>query len=168
MPLPALLAGALLLTGCGKTPPSASAADAEFNALVAACSQSVAARPAVVQPDGQGGWTKTGFSAAKVEGEVQRTDTPATPYVGKIVIKDNHARATAGTQAEAEATTLAPIHLLANRTHTFIYRHDGQRWHWQNGMRLSKRTSQADVITPLTLADVLAADDNGFAGCVPR
>lgn len=164
--LAALAAGALL-AGCDKAPQRLSAAEAEFNALVAACTQSVAARPAVVRPEGPGRWTKTGYSAALVQGDVERTDVPATPYVGKIVIKDNHARAIAETEAAASAITLAPVHLLANRTHTFIYSHDGTRWRWQNGMRLDKVPSQGDTTVPLTLADAQATDDHGFAGCLP-
>lgn len=167
-PRAAWLLAAALLAGCNEAPPTPSAAESQFDALVAACTQTVAGRRAVVRPEGAGGWSKTGYSAALVQGEVKRTETPATPYVGKIVVKDNHARATADTQAAADAVVLAPAHLLANRTHTFIYSHDGQRWQWQNGMRMDKTPSQPDASTPLTLADVQTAEDNGFAGCVPR
>lgn len=160
----AALLAIVLLAGCRKAPEPPSPAETEFNALVAACTRTVAARPAVVRPDSQGGWSKTGYSAALVQGEVQRTESPATPYVGKIVVKDNEARATAPTEAEASAITVTPAHLLANRTHTFIYSFDGTRWRWQNGMRLTKVPSQTDATQPLALADVPA----GFAGCLPR
>jgi len=160
----AALLAAALAAGCGKAPEPPSAAETEFNALVASCTQAVAARPAVVRPDSQGGWSKTGYSAALVQGEVQRTESPATPYVGKIVVKDNEARATAGTEAAAGAITLTPAHLLANRTHTFIYSFDGTRWQWRNGMRLAKAPPQTDTTEPLALADMMAR----FPGCLPR
>lgn len=166
--LAALAAGALLAACGDKAAQTPSVAESEFHALVAACTSAVAARPAVVHPDGPGRWAKTGYSAALVQGDVERTDVAATPYVGKIVIKDNHARAVADTEAAASAITLAPMHLLANRTHTFIYSHDGTRWQWQNGMRLDKVPSLGDTRVPLTLADVQAADDGGLAGCIPR
>ena len=144
-----------------------SAAEADFNALVAACTQSVAARTPTVRANGQGAWTKVGHSPAQVQSEVTRTESTITPYVGKIVIKDNAARATAPTEAEAQAITLTPAHLLSNRTHTFVYRFDGQQWHWNNGSRFVKTPPQDDTTTVLTQADV-ALPDSGFAACLPR
>src|SRR6478672_10016812 len=136
--LPWLLALLLaLLQGCGKPEP-ADPAQAAFDALAAACTQHLAARERTVRRGGTGEWTKTGTSPAQVLHEVSRTDSSVTPYVGKIVIKDNEAQAHASTEAAAQAITLTPAHLLSHRTHTFVYRFDGSHWHWQNGQRLTK------------------------------
>lgn len=170
----ALALSALALTGCDRlsgtpkaAPAAPSAAETRFDALVAACTQSVAGRTDSVRASENGGWTKVGHSPALVQREVTRTESPITPYVGKIVIKDNEARATAPTEAEAQAITLTPAHLLSNRTHTFVYRFDGKAWQWNNGSRFTKTPSQSDTTQALTLADVSAPGD-GFAGCLPR
>ena len=108
-------------------------ANESFATLVQACTQFVAARtPHVGKADiaGNSVWTKTGYSPAQVQPEVMATESAVTPFVGKIVIKDNEARATAATEAEAQAITLTPAHLLSNRTHTFVYSFDGQQWRW--------------------------------------
>ena len=167
----------LALLGCSKpadtdaaaSAPSAasSVAEADFNAIVTACTQSVAARTPVVHANGQGAWAQVGHSPAQVKSEVTRTESTITPYVGKIEIKDNEAQATAPTEAEARAITLTPAHLLSNRTHTFVYRFDGQQWHWNNGSRFVKTPPLNDTTTVLTQADV-ALPGNGFAGCLPR
>jgi hypothetical protein len=112
-------------------------------------------------------WAKTGFSAAQVVAEITPTESSVTPFVGKLVVKDNEARATAPTQAEVQAIILAPAHLLANRTHTFIYSFDGQRWRWQNGQRLNKTPGQNDAMAALTQAEVSTPGPKGFAGCLP-
>lgn len=143
-----------------------STAEADFDTLVAACTQSLAGREPTVEADHNGQWTQTGYSPAQVQREVTRTESPITPYVGKIVVKDNVAQASAPSQAQARAITLTPANLRANRTHTFVYRFDGQRWRWNNGLRLTKVPSQNDETAPLALADVAA--DNGLAGCLPR
>lgn len=122
-------------------------ANESFATLVQACTQFVAARtPHVGKADiaGNSVWTKTGYSPAQVQPEVMATESAVTPFVGKIVIKDNEARATAATEAEAQAITLTPAHLLSNRTHTFVYSFDGQQWRWQNGQRLTKIPGQND------------------------
>jgi hypothetical protein len=155
------------LLGCGKQEPSGPA-PAAFDALVASCTQFIAAREPLVHPGSSGGWTKTGYSAALVQSEVTRTESAATPYVARIVIKDNLAQASAATETAARATTLTPAHLLSNRTHTFIYRFDGQRWHWENGQKLTKIPGQNDAMASLALADVSGPGPNGFAGCLPR
>ncbi|MFI8617511.1 hypothetical protein ACIGHN_18615 [Acidovorax sp. NPDC077693] len=147
-------------------PAVASTAEADFDTLVAACTQSLAGRERTVQPDNEGQWTQTGYSPAQVQREVTRTESPITPHVGKIVVKDNVAQASAGSQAQAAAITLTPAHLRSNRTHTFVYSFDGQRWRWNNGLRLTKAPPQNDETTPLSLADVAA--DKGLAGCLPR
>ena len=121
-----------------------------------------------MRPGGSGEWIKTGYSPALVQPEVTRTESAVTPYVGKIVIKDNEARATAATEAEAKAITLTPSHLLSNRTHTLVYSFDGTQWRWQNGQRLTKMPGQNDRVELVTLAEVSAAGPKGFAGCVPR
>lgn len=164
----------LALLGCdkptstGAPPPVASStAEADFDALVVACTQSVAGRTPSVRPMEPGTWTKVGHSPAQVQREVTRTESPVTPYVGKIVIKDNEARATAPTEAAAQAITLTPAHLLSNRTHTFVYRFDGKAWHWNNGSRFTKTPSQSDTTEALTQADV-SAPSKGFGGCLPR
>ncbi|WP_255593357.1 hypothetical protein [Acidovorax sp. sic0104] len=178
----AVMAAALVLQACDRTagnagttqpvPAGSSAAEAEFDTLVAACTRSLAARVPLVQESSPGEtgsprqWTQTGYSPAQVQREVTRTDSPITPYVGKIVVKDNVAQASAGSQTEASAITLTPAHLRSNRTHTFIYSFDGQKWRWNNGLRLTKVPSQNDESTPLALADVAA--DKGLAGCLPR
>jgi hypothetical protein len=105
------------LLGCSPQAPSGPAQTA-FDALVAACTQFAAAREAQVRPGASGEWTKTGYSPAQVQSEVTRTESAITPYVAKIVIKDNEAQATATTEAAARAVTLTPAHLLSNRTHT--------------------------------------------------
>ena len=165
------LAAALLLTlpllGC-KKPETAGPAQAGFDALVAACTEYLAARAAHVRPGDGGTWIKTGYSPALVQPELNRTESPVTPYVGKIVIKDNEAQATASTQTDAQAITLTPAHLLSNRTHTFVYSYDGQQWRWQNGQRLTKTPGQNDKTQALNVADVSAAGSSGFAGCLPR
>lgn len=146
-----------------------------FATIVAACTQFVAARTPHVGPTGAdnatnsatGAWTKTGYSPAQVQSEVNPTESAVTPFVGKIVIKDNEARAAAATEAEAKATTLTPAHLVSNRTHTFVYSFDGQQWRWQNGQRLTKIPGQNDRMDELTLAEISAPGPQGFGGCVP-
>lgn len=172
MPLPLRpLAAALLLIvpllGCSKPEPGGPA-PAGFDALVAACTEFLAARKPHVRPGGSGEWIKTGYSPALVQRELNRTESPVTPYVGKIVVKDNEAQATATTQPDAQAITLTPAHLLSNRTHTFVYSFDGNQWRWQNGQRLTKIPGQNDQTQALTLADVSAQGPSGFAGCLPR
>ena len=172
----AVAAAAVTLAACDRVggglgtqavvPAVASTAETDFETLVAACTQSLAGRERAVQPDNEGQWTQTGYSPAQVQREVTRTESSITPYVGKIVVKDNVARASAGSQAEAAAITLTPAHLRSNRTHTFVYSFDGQRWRWNNGLRLTKAPPQNDETTPLALADVAA--DKGLAGCLPR
>lgn len=163
----ALLLASLLATSCNQ-PGDNGPAQAEFQAMAGACARFLAAREPRVQPGAAGDWTLTGFSPALVQPEVTRTNSSVTPFVGKLVIKDNEAQAHAPTEAAAQAMTLAPAHLLSNRTHTFIYRFDGQRWHWENGQRLTKIPGQQDAITALALADVSAPAPKGFAGCLPR
>ncbi|WP_298211155.1 hypothetical protein [Acidovorax sp.] len=165
---------ALALTGCDRitgepkaAPAAPSMAETDFDALVAACTQSVAGRTDSVRATEKGEWTKVGHSPALVQREVTRTESPITPYVGKIVIKDNEARATAPTEAEAQTITLTPAHLLSNRTHTFVYRFDGKTWHWNNGSRFTKTPSQSDTTEALSQADV-SVPAEGFAGCLPR
>jgi hypothetical protein len=159
-----------------------------FAAITAACTQALAAREPYVAPldapgapnaSGASGapdkpgavagsaWAKTGYSPALVQPEVNATESTVTPFVGKIVIKDNEARATAATEAEAQAITLTPSHLLSNRTHTLVYSFDGAQWRWQNGQRLTKTPGQNDVMVALTLAQVSAPGPQGFAGCLP-
>lgn len=145
----------------------ANVAETRFDAIVAACTQSVAGRTPTVRPTEPGTWAKVGYGPALVQRELTRTESPITPYVGKIVVKDNEARATAPTEAAAQAITLTPAHLLSNRTHTFVYRFDGKAWHWNNGSRFTKTPSQSDTTEALTLADV-SAPSKGFAGCLPR
>lgn len=168
------------LAACNKTatpqPPTAAAQQANdsFTAMAAACTQFLAAREAHVdafsEPDAQGNrtWAKTGYSPALVQPEVNATESPVTPFVGKIVIKDNEARATAATEAEAKAITLTPAHLLSNRTHTLVYSFDGKQWRWQNGQRLTKAPGQNDAMVALTQAEVSAPGPKGFAGCLPQ
>lgn len=169
----ALTLSALVLSGCDKTANKApaavapTAAEAAFDAIVASCTQSVASRTPTVRANNQGEWVKRGHSPALVQREVNRTESPITPYVGKIVIKDNEARATAATEAAANAITLTPAHLLSNRTHTFVYSFDGTAWRWNNGSRFTKTPSQSDTNVTLTLADVSEPGD-GFAGCLPH
>ena len=164
----ALLLLALLspLLGCGK-PEATGPAQTGFAAIAAACTQFLAAREPTVRPGAAGEWTKTGFSPALVQQEVMRTESSVTPYVGKLVIKDNEAQAHASTEAAAQAMALTPAHLLANRTHTLVYSFDGTRWRWQNGQRLTKMPGHNDSTVALTLAEVLAAGPRGFAGCLP-
>jgi len=169
-PRPWLATIALIsLAGCSKPAPPGSA-QKEFDALVAACTQFLAAREAVVRPGPNGDWSKTGYSAAQVQSEVTHTESAVTPYVAKIVIKDNHAQVTASTEAAAAAIILTPAHLLSNRTHTFIYRFDGpsQRWHWENGQKLTKIPGQNDATVTLALADVAGSGPDGFRSCLPR
>ena len=166
--LPAFPILLLALHGCSK-PPDNGPAQAAFDALAAACVQFVEARKPVVAQESDGSWSVTGYSPAQVQADVARTESNATPYVGKLIIKDNAARAHAATEAEARAITyFTPEHLQANRTHTFIYGFDGTRWHWQNGMRLTKTAKRDDVAEPLALADVAAPSPQGFAGCLPQ
>lgn len=165
---PLLLALPLgLLAGCSKPEPTGPA-QTSFAALASACTQFLAARQPHVRPSGPGEWTLTGYSPALVQPEVTRTESPVTPYVGKLVIKDNEAQAHAPTEAAAQAIILTPAHLLSNRTHTFIYSFDGQQWRWQNGQRLTKMPGQNDRVELVTLAEVSAAGPKGFAGCMPR
>lgn len=154
------------LPACKKAPVDESVR-AAFDALATACTEHLAARAPFVRPGGPAEWTKTGYSPAQVQSEIQRTESSVTPYVGKIVIKDNEARATAPTEAAAHAVTLTPAHLLSNRTHTFIYSFDGTRWVWQNGQRLTKIPGQNDTTAPLTQVEVAAAGPQGFAPCLP-
>jgi hypothetical protein len=163
----ALPLGLGLLAGCSKPEPTGPA-QTSFATLASACTQFLAARQPHVRPSGPGEWTLTGYSPALVQPEVTRTESPVTPYVGKLVIKDNEAQAHAPTEAAAQAITLTPAHLLSNRTHTFIYSFDGQQWRWQNGQRLTKMPGQNDRVEVVTLAEVSAAGPKGFAGCVPR
>lgn len=162
---PPLLA---LLLGCSKPDTSGGPAQASFAAVVAACTQFVADRQPHVHPGANGEWVKTGFSPAQVQREVSRTESAVTPYVGKIIIKDNEAQATAPSESAARDITLTPAHLLSNRTHTFIYSYDGQQWRWQNGQRLTKMPGHNDTTAAITLAEVAAAGPRGFAGCVPQ
>lgn len=142
-------------------------AQASFDAMVERCTQSIAARTQQVRPNEQGTWTKTGFSPALVQAEVKATESTITPYVGKIVVKDNEAQATAPTQAQAEGITLTPAHLLSNRTHTFVYLFDGKAWRWDNASRFTKAPSRDDVTVTLSLDD-MAAPASSFAPCLPR
>ena len=161
---------ATLLAGCGKSADNAappSAAEASFNALVAACTKTIDARTFTVQANGQGEWVKTGYSPASVKGEVTPTESAITPYLGKLVIKDNTARVSADTEAHAAAAMLTPAHVLANHTYTFIFRFDGSQWLWSNGSLVTKTKTTEDTTQALTLADVTAAGD-GFSGCVLR
>ncbi|RYF61730.1 MAG: hypothetical protein EOO29_47125 [Comamonadaceae bacterium] len=169
IPLRTLASVALLgiLLGCGKSEIN-TPAQTEFDGLVAACTQFLAARAPHVRPGGTGEWIKTGYSPALVQHEVKRTESSLTPYVGKIVIKDNEAQAHAGTEAAAQAITLTPAQLLSNRTHTFVYSHDGTQWRWQNGQRLTKMPAHNDSTEALTLAEVSATGPKGFAGCLPQ
>jgi hypothetical protein len=154
------------LPGCSPQAPS-SAASTAFDALALSCTQFVAAREPQVRPTAGGEWSKTGYSPAQVRSEVTRTESAVTPYVAKIVIKDNEAQATAATEAAAQAISLTPAHLLSNRTHTFIYRYDGKQWHWENGQKLTKIPGQRDAIAALALADISGPGPKGFAGCLP-
>jgi hypothetical protein len=174
----AALAAAALLTGCdlsdstSPTAPSldhsisASVAESEFNTLVADCTAALEKRSPYLRQDALGQWVKTGHSPALVQSELRRTESTVTPYVGKIVIKDNEAQAHAATQAEAQAITLTPAHLLSNRTHTLVYSFDGQRWRWNNGLRFSKIPSDSDTTDNLSQAD-LTAPHSGLAACLP-
>lgn len=165
---PLIAASCLLaLLGCDKPASTGTPAEADFDAIVASCTQSVAGRTPTVQANDKGEWVKTGHSPAQVQREVTRTESPITPYVGKIVIKDNEARATAPTEAAANAITLTPAHLLSNRTHSFVYSFDGKQWRWDNGSLFTKTPSQSDTTVALTRADV-SAPGQGFAGCLPR
>lgn len=155
------------LPGCNNAPVDGPA-QAAFDALVASCTRHLAAREPFVRPGSTAEWTKTGYSPAQVQSEIQRTESTVTPYVGKIVIKDNEARATAPTEAAAQAIMLTPAHLLSNRTHTFIYRFDGTQWAWHNGQRLTKMPGHNDAMVPLTRADVDGTGPPGFAPCLPQ
>ena len=171
-PLRSLIAATLLvpllpLLGCSKPEPGGPA-QASFDALVASCTQFLAKREPHVRPGGSGEWIKTGYSPALVVPELNRTESTVTPYVGKIVVKDNEARSAAPTEAAAQAITLTPAHLLSNRTHTFVYSYDGTAWRWQNGQLLTKIPGQNDSTVALALADVSAVGPKGFAGCLPR
>lgn len=168
---PLLLAAATAwvagLAGCSR-PEASGPAPTSFAAITATCTQFLAARQPHVLPSATGDWTLTGYSPALVQPEVTRTESTVTPYVGKLVIKDNEAQAHAPTEAAAQAITLTPSHLLSNRTHTFIYSFDGKQWHWHNGQRLTKIPGQNDRMEAVTLEDVSAAGPRGFAGCLPR
>ena len=171
-PLRPLIAATLLLPllpllGCSKSETSGPA-QTGFDALVASCTQFLAAREPHVRPGGSGEWIKTGYSPALVLPELNRTESTVTPNVGKIVVKDNEAQATATTQDGAQAVTLTPAHLLSNRTHTFVYSFDGKAWRWQNGQLLTKIPGQNDSTVALTLTDVSAVGPKGFVGCLPR
>lgn len=155
-----------LLAGCSKPEPTGPA-QTSFATLASACTQFLAARQPHVRPSGAGEWTLTGYSPALVQPEVTRTESPMTPYVGKLVIKDNEAQAHAPNEAAAQAITLTPAHLVSNRTHTFIYSFDGRQWRWQNGQRLTKVPGQNDRVEAVTLEEVSAAGANGFSGCLP-
>lgn len=172
LPLRPLIAATLVLPlmavlGCSK-PDTSGPAQVGFDAMVASCTQFLAARAPHVRPGGSGEWTKTGYSPALLQPEVTRTESPVTPYLGKLVIKDNEAQAIAATEAAAQAVTLTPAHLLSNRTHTFIYSFDGKTWRWQNGQRLTKMPGHNDSTVAVALGDVSAIGPKGFAGCVPR
>ncbi|MDP3228279.1 MAG: hypothetical protein Q8N13_09920 [Acidovorax sp.] len=169
LPLRSLTAAAMLLPllGCSK-PETSGPAQAGFDALVASCTQFLAERAPHVRPGGSGEWIKTGYSPALVQPELNRTESPVTPYVAKIVVKDNEAQAIATTQASAQGITLTPAHLLSNRTHTFVYSFDGTAWRWQNGQLLTKIPGQNDTTVALTLAEVSAVGPKGFVGCLPR
>lgn len=155
------------LQGCSKPEPDG-LAQVAFDAVVASCTQYLASRTPFVRPGNGGGWTKTGYSPALVKPEVTRTESSVTPFVAKIVVKDNEAQAHASTEAEVLAIALTPAHLVSNRTHTFIYSFDGQRWHWKNGQRLVKVPGQNDRMEPVLLAEVAAAGPSGFSACLPR
>ena len=167
-----LLIAALVavLSACGR-PDSAreplGAAQLSFDELVERCRQSIDAREPQVRQTSGGEWIKEGFSAALVQGEVQATDSAVTPYVGKIVVKDNLALATAPTQTEAAAVMLSPVHLVANRTHTLVLSFDGQTWRWNNGSLATKMPLRDNATAPLTPAGLSAAEP-GFAACLPR
>lgn len=137
-----------------------------FNALVAACTKTIEARTFTVSSNDQGKWVKTGYSPASVTGEFTSTESKITPYLGKLVVKDNTARVSADTEAQAAATRLLPAHVLANHIYTFILRFDGTQWVWSNGSLVTKTKTDEDVTKAMTLADVAAAD--GFAGCIPH
>lgn len=164
-PTAALLA--LALQGCNGKPETHGPEQAGFDAIMASCTQFLATREPHVRPGANGEWVKTGYSPAQVTPDLGRTESPLTPYVGKIIIKDNEAQASASTEAAAQAITLTPAHLLSNRTHTLIYSYDGKAWRWQNGLRLTKVPGQNDTTVPLSLQDVSAAGPNGFAACLP-
>ena len=162
--------GAAALAGCGKPEADSaptSAANASFDALVAACTKTIDARTFTVLVNGQGEWVKTGYSPASVQGEVTPTESAITPYLGKLVIKDNTARVSADSEAQATAATLTPTHVLSNHTYTFIFRFDGKQWVWSNGSLVTKTKTTADVTQAITQADVAAAGA-GFAGCLPQ
>jgi len=160
------LAGCDRPSGSGAIPAPVGAAQAGFDAIVASCTGFLAGRTPAVQQLGAGPWIKLGHSPAQVQHELTRTESAITPYVGKIVVKDNEARAAAASQADAQAITLTPAHLVSNRTHTFIYSFDGRQWRWNNGSRLTKTPGQDDATVALTLADV-SAPGQGMAGCLP-
>ncbi len=165
--LSAAIAVTASLAGCSK-PETTGPAHTGFEAIAAACSQFLATRQPFVLAGVAGDWTLTGYSPALLQPEVTRTDSTLTPYVGKLVIKDNEALAHAPNEAAARATTLTPAHVLSNRTHTFVYSFDGQQWRWQNGQRLTKIPGQNDRLEAVTLAEVSAAGPAGFAACLPR
>jgi hypothetical protein len=166
LPLAATAAWVTGLAGCSK-PEASGPAATSFHAITAACTRFLADRPPHVLPGAAGDWTLTGYSPALVQPEITRTESAVTPYVGKLVIKDNEAQARAPTEAAAQAITLTPAHLLSNRTHTFIYSFDGKQWRWQNGQRLTKMPGQNDRLEAMTLADMSAAGPKGFTGCLP-
>ena len=161
---------AAVLAGCSQSDSDAaplSAAEVSFNALVAACTKTIEARTFTVRTNDQGEWVKTGYSPASVTGEFTSTESTITPYLGKLVIKDNTARVSADTEAQATAARLTPPHVLANHIYTFIFRFDGAQWVWSNGSLVTKTKTTEDITKAMTLADVAAAGD-GFAGCVPH
>ena len=160
---------AAVLAGCGPSASDAappSAAEVSFNDLVAACTKTIEARTFTVRSNDQGQWVKSGYSPASVTGEFTSTESKITPYLGKLVVKDNTARVSADTEAQAAATRLLPAHVLANHIYTFIFRFDGTQWVWSNGSLVTKTKTDEDVTKAMTLADVVAAD--GFAGCLPH
>lgn len=168
--LTAVLCAAVVAGGCSQSASDAaplSAAEVSFNAIVVACTKTIEARTFTVRINSQGEWVKTGYSPASVQGEFTSTESTITPYLGKLVIKDNTARVSADTEERATAATLTPINVLANHTYTFIFRFDGAQWLWSNGSLVTKTKNNEDTTKTMTLADVAAAGE-GFAGCVPR
>lgn len=162
-----LLVPVLLLLGCSKPEPSGPA-QAAFDAMERACNKFLAARTPQVRLGNGDEWIKTGFSPALVQPEVKRTESPITPYVGKLVIKENVAQASAATEAAAQAIALTPAYLLSNRTHTFVFSHDGTKWHWQNGQRLTKIPGQNDNNEIVTQEEAAAEGPNGYRDCLPH
>ena len=111
--LAAAAAVAAGLAGCNK-PEATGPATTSFDAITTACTQFLAARQPHVLPGAAGDWTLTGYSPALVQPEVTRTESTVTPYVGKLVIKDNEAQAHAPTEAAAQAIERAVAETLAD------------------------------------------------------